>query len=49
MTLLEHLYLATGHGMLGITHAPATAKALRPLILEGVTDPEMEPFRVGRA
>jgi len=45
----DGLYLATGHGMLGMTHAPATAKALVPLILEDVLASELEPFRVDRA
>jgi D-amino-acid dehydrogenase len=43
-----HLYVATGHGMLGVTLAPATAVALAPLVLEGRTVPELEPFRLDR-
>ncbi|ABG05186.1 D-amino acid dehydrogenase small subunit [Rubrobacter xylanophilus DSM 9941] len=45
---LPNLYLATGHGMLGLTHAPATAKAITPLILEERMAPELKPFNVGR-
>jgi D-amino-acid dehydrogenase len=45
---LEHLYVATGHGMLGVTLAPATAVALVPLILEDRLSGVLEPFRVGR-
>jgi D-amino-acid dehydrogenase len=45
---LEHLYVATGHGMLGVTLAPATAVALAPLVLEDRTVPELEPFRLDR-
>ena len=44
----EHLYVATGHGMLGVTLAPATAVALAPRVLEGRTVPELEPFRLDR-
>jgi D-amino-acid dehydrogenase len=43
-----HLYVATGHGMLGVTLAPATAVALAPLVLEDRTVPELEPFRLDR-
>jgi D-amino-acid dehydrogenase len=43
-----HLYVATGHGMLGVTLAPATAVALAPLVLEGRMVPELEPFRLDR-
>lgn len=44
----ENLYVATGHGMLGVTLAPATAAALAPLVLEDRTVPELEPFRLDR-
>lgn len=43
-----HLYVATGHGMLGVTLAPATAVALAPLVLEDHTVPELEPFGLDR-
>ncbi len=42
------LYLATGHGMFGVTYAPATALALKRLIVDGVTPPEIAPFDVQR-
>jgi D-amino-acid dehydrogenase len=42
------VFLATGHGMLGVTLAPATAALLAPLVLEGIEAPELEPFRPGR-
>ena len=45
---LEDLYIATGHGMLGVTLAPATANLLAPLVLEGRTAPELAPFDPGR-
>jgi D-amino-acid dehydrogenase len=38
------VFLATGHGMLGITLAPATAALLTPLVLEGRADPALAPF-----
>ena len=45
---LSNIYLATGHGMLGVTHAPATARAIAPLLLEERPVPELESFRVDR-
>ena len=44
----ERLYVATGHGMLGVTLAPATAATLVPLVLEDLVVPELEPFRLDR-
>ena len=40
----DGLFVATGHGMLGVTLAPATAALLAPLVLEGRTPPELLPF-----
>lgn len=45
---LDGIYLATGHGMLGVTLAPATADLLAPLVLEGRAAPELAPFDPGR-
>jgi D-amino-acid dehydrogenase len=45
---LEHLYVATGHGMLGVTLAPATAAAMVPLVLENRTPSVLEPFGLNR-
>jgi D-amino-acid dehydrogenase len=45
---LEGVYLATGHGMLGVTLAPATADLLAPLVLEGRAAPELAPFDPAR-
>jgi D-amino-acid dehydrogenase len=42
------LFVATGHGMLGITLAPATGAALAPLVLEDRLVPELEPFALDR-
>jgi D-amino-acid dehydrogenase len=44
----EHVFVATGHGMLGVTLAPATAAALAPLVLEGREVAELGPFRPER-
>jgi D-amino-acid dehydrogenase len=44
----ESLFVATGHGMLGVTLAPATAALLTPLVLDGRRSPEIEPFRPDR-
>jgi D-amino-acid dehydrogenase len=45
---LEGLYLATGHGMLGVTLAPATAELLAPLVLERRSAPALAPFDPAR-
>ena len=42
------LFVATGHGMLGVTLAPATGAALAPLVLEDRLVPELAPFRIDR-
>lgn len=44
----DGVFAATGHGMLGITLAPATAAALTPLVLEDRLDPVLEPLRLDR-
>jgi D-amino-acid dehydrogenase len=46
---LEGVYLATGHGMLGVTLAPATAALLAPLVLEGRAASELAPFDPARS
>jgi D-amino-acid dehydrogenase len=46
---LAGVFVATGHGMLGVTLAPATAAALTPLVLEGRQLPELAPFLPARA
>jgi D-amino-acid dehydrogenase len=45
---LDGIYLATGHGMLGVTLAPATADLLVPLVLDGRAAPELTPFDPAR-
>jgi D-amino-acid dehydrogenase len=42
------LFVAAGHGMLGVTLAPATASLLAPLVLEGRAAQELVPFDPGR-
>lgn len=44
----DGLFVATGHGMVGVTLAPATAAALAPLVLENRSPPELEPFSPAR-
>ena len=46
---LDGVFLATGHGMLGVTLAPATADLLAPLVLEGRAAPELAPFDPARS
>jgi D-amino-acid dehydrogenase len=43
-----HVFVATGHGMLGMTLAPATAALLAPLVLDGRADPVLTPFDPAR-
>jgi D-amino-acid dehydrogenase len=45
----DGVFVATGHGMLGITLAPATAAALTPLVLEDRLPAELEPLRADRS
>ncbi len=45
---LENVYVATGHQMLGITLAPATAHAIAQLITEGTSTTDLTPFDPGR-
>jgi D-amino-acid dehydrogenase len=42
------VFVAAGHGMLGVTLAPATAALLAPLVLEGRSDPALVPFSPAR-
>jgi D-amino-acid dehydrogenase len=44
----DGLYVATGHGRMGITLAPATGKLLAQVILDGTSPPELDPFGVAR-
>jgi D-amino-acid dehydrogenase len=42
---LPGLYVASGHGMLGVTLAPATGLAIADMIQSGRVPAELEPFR----
>jgi D-amino-acid dehydrogenase len=42
------LYVATGHGRMGITLGPVTGKLVAQVVLEGATPRELEPFRIER-
>lgn len=42
------VFVATGHGMLGVTLAPATATLLAPLVVRGETAPSLAPFSPAR-
>ena len=44
----DGVFVATGHAMLGVTLAPATAEALAPLVLDDEIRPALAPFRVDR-
>ena len=44
----EGLYVATGHGRMGITLGPVTGKLLAQVILDGASPRELEPFRIER-
>ena len=44
----DGLFLATGHGRMGITLAPATGKAVAALVTEGTLADELRPFGVDR-
>jgi D-amino-acid dehydrogenase len=45
---LPNVYIATGHGMLGVTLAPATAALLAPLVLHNRGAPELAAFDPAR-
>jgi D-amino-acid dehydrogenase len=44
----QNLYVASGHGMVGITLAPVTADALAPVVLNGATNDDLAPFTPDR-
>ena len=45
----ENLYVATGHGTLGVTLGPITGRHMATLILDGRLPTELEPFVPGGA
>jgi D-amino-acid dehydrogenase len=44
----DDVYVATGHGRMGITLGPVTGRLLAQVILEGASPPELEPFGIER-
>jgi len=44
----ENVFIATGHGMLGITLAPSTALVMTQLLQTGISDIDLSPFRPDR-
>ena len=44
----DNLYVATGHGMLGITLAPVTGAVIADLMVRGSADLDLTPFDPGR-
>jgi D-amino-acid dehydrogenase len=44
----EGLYVATGHGRMGITLGPITGKLIARVVLDGAAPRELEPFRIER-
>ncbi|MEO8291272.1 MAG: FAD-dependent oxidoreductase [Gaiellaceae bacterium] len=44
----KNLFVASGHGRMGITLGPVTGKLIAQVILAGASPPELEPFRIER-
>jgi D-amino-acid dehydrogenase len=44
----DNAFLATGHGMLGVTLGPATGRALAGFLVTGRRPEVLHPFRFGR-
>ncbi|MEX1102683.1 MAG: FAD-dependent oxidoreductase, partial [Dehalococcoidia bacterium] len=44
----ERLFLATGHGRLGVTMAPTTGRLLASVILDAASPSELDSFSVER-
>jgi D-amino-acid dehydrogenase len=45
---LANVFVSSGHGMLGVTLAPGSARALTDLVLHGICRPELVPFDPAR-
>lgn len=45
---LENVWVATGHGMLGVTQGPITGKLLAEWVTENKTAYDLTPLRIGR-
>ncbi len=46
--LTKNLYIATGHGMLGLTMATGTGKAVSDMITKGIAEINLAPFSLGK-
>jgi D-amino-acid dehydrogenase len=44
----DNIYMASGHAMLGMTLAPATAAVIAELVIEGESSVDISPFDPGR-
>jgi D-amino-acid dehydrogenase len=44
----RNVYVSSGHGMMGVTLAPASARALASVVSGGPTPPELVPFEPAR-
>lgn len=44
----DGLFMATGHGMFGMTYGPLTGTAIKDMVLSGTTAAEFVPFNVER-
>jgi D-amino-acid dehydrogenase len=44
----DGVFVATGHGRMGITLGPITGKLIAQVILDGDSPRELEPFRIER-
>jgi D-amino-acid dehydrogenase len=44
----DRLFVATGHGRMGITLGPITGKLLAQVVLDGASPRELDPFRIER-
>ena len=47
-SLTKNLYIATGHGMLGLTMATGTGKAICDMIIKGKAQVDLSPFSLDR-
>ena len=44
----DNVYLAAGHGLLGISMSPATGKLLAELMTSQTPHVDSQPYRIGR-
>jgi D-amino-acid dehydrogenase len=48
VSMLENVYIATGHGMLGVTMAPITGEIIADLVTDGTSRHDLTAFRPDR-